>query len=132
MVSVGNKRDKKKGLAHNDKIEYSVYVCSQHHCIQKIKVLFFLIFVVINFVMRSLYFTVVKKRRRRRRFCAFNKSKKKEENYCDIRHLCTKKLAKRVYMYILSQHYHFDRQWKELEKLNASFEGRTTHLSSDV
>ncbi len=30
-------------------------------------------------------------------------------------------------MYILSQHYHFDRQWKELERPNASFEGRTTH-----
>jgi hypothetical protein len=34
---------------------------------------------------------------------------------------------KRGYMYILSQHYHFDRQWKELERPNASFEGRTTH-----
>jgi hypothetical protein len=30
-------------------------------------------------------------------------------------------------MYILSQDYHFDRQWKELERPNASFEGRTTH-----
>jgi hypothetical protein len=69
----------------------------------------------------------VKKKRRRRRFCAFNKSEKKEENYCDIRHLCTKKLAKKVYMYILSQHYHFDRQWKELERPNTSFQGRTTY-----
>ena len=30
-------------------------------------------------------------------------------------------------MDILSEHYHFDRQWKELERPNASFEGRTTH-----
>lgn len=38
---MGNKRAKKQeqkmntiGLAHNDKIEYSVFICSQHHCKQ--------------------------------------------------------------------------------------------------
>jgi hypothetical protein len=79
---MGNKRDKKKrGLAHNDKIEYSVYVCSQHHCIQNSVFFyhpkmhtrtinfFFEIFVVINFVMRSLYFTVVKKKKKELCLC---------------------------------------------------------------
>ncbi len=52
----------------------------------------------------------------------------REENENEKSDICARrKLAKRVYMYILSQHYHFDRQWKELEKPNASFEGRTTH-----
>jgi hypothetical protein len=35
LVSMGNKRAKeKRGLAHNDKIEYSASVCSQDHCKQ--------------------------------------------------------------------------------------------------
>ena len=31
------------------------------------------------------------------------------------------------YGYLKSKIYHFDRPWKELERPNASFEGRTTH-----
>ncbi len=84
--------------------------------------------------MRSLYFTVVKEKKMN----CFGHSIKAKENYCamnkkkmKIRHLCTKKkkeLAKEgLYVYLKSQHYHFDRQWKELERPNASFEGRTTH-----
>jgi hypothetical protein len=99
----------------------------------------FFVFVVIRLIFFSCHEIVVFhccERKKNELFWAFNKSKRKllrneqeeNENQTFVHEEEKKELAKEgLYVYLKSQHYHFDRQWKELERPNASFEGRTTH-----
>lgn len=68
-------------------------------------------------------------------FCAFHEMKKKRNERNLLRNeqeksdICARRKPSKegCYVYLKVKDYHFDRQWKELERPNASFEGRTTH-----
>ena len=71
-------------------------------------------------------------------FCAFHEMKKEAKetnerkllrNEQEKSDICARRKTSKegCYVYLKVKDYHFDRQWKELERPNASFEGRTTH-----